>query len=160
MRLGLLAEARLGPFVLRDVPSAFSRERGGILAATEFDGVLGSEVLSRFRVTFDYARSRLVLEPNASLRAGFERDASGLSLVAPQGGGRGLRVFGVVPDSPAAEAGIARSDTILRVDGRSVSAPSLPRVRALLRVSGRTHRLRVLRDGAHRTVTIRLRSLL
>jgi hypothetical protein len=160
LQLGRVAEVRVGPFVLGDVIAAFSREQGGLLAATEFDGILGSEILRRFRVTLDYTRSRLLLEPNASFDDRFEADASGLSLVAPEGGGRGLTVFGVVPGSPAAAAGIAEGDTLATIDGRAVSAASLARVRALLRVPGRTHSLGVLRDGSARTVRIRLESLL
>ena len=160
MLLGRLAEARVGRFVLRGAVAAFSRERSGILAASEFDGVLGSEILRRFRVTFDYSRSRMILEPNADFGAKFEEDASGLSLVAREDGGRGLTVYGVVPGSPAAEAGTAAGDVVEAVDGRPASAATLPRVRALLRVPGRARRLTVRRSGSRRVVTIRLRALL
>ena len=160
MRLGRVTRAQIGPFVFDDVVAAFSRERSGILAATEFDGVVGSEILSRFRVTFDYARSRMALVPNGRLRDRFDADASGLSIVARVDGRSGLAVHGVVPGSPSAEAGIAAGDTIEAVDGRPVTAASLPRVRALLRVPGRTHRVTVRRDASVRTVRIQLRALL
>jgi hypothetical protein len=160
LQLGRVTEARVGPFVMRDVVGAFSRERAGILAVSDFDGVLGSEALRRFRVTFDYSRSQMSLEPNAKLGDRFDADASGLSLVATEDGGRGLRVFGVVPASPAAEAGIAEGDLLVAVDGRAVSAASLPRVRAGFRAQGRTYRLKIHRNGSARTVTLRLRALL
>lgn len=65
-RSGTVARLCLGPWVLRDLPTAFpaaevrSRQAGA-------DGILGGGLLQRFDVIFDYARARLFLKPNGPI---------------------------------------------------------------------------------------------
>jgi Zn-dependent protease with chaperone function len=79
--------------------------------------------------------------------------------------GRGIGVISVVPDSPAARAGIAPNDEILSIDGKSVvqavpgtlvpaSFDRMERTLAILRGAGPEIRLDVSRGGSARTFTI------
>jgi membrane-associated protease RseP (regulator of RpoE activity) len=61
-----------------------------------------------------------------------------------------LTVMDVVPESPAAEAGLARGDVIVAIDGRPATSALLSADRA----PGRTVTLRILRDGTERDVRL------
>jgi len=56
----------VSPFTFRDVPVLFSLQKEGLDEGT--DGLLGGEVLRRFKVIIDYHRSRMILEPNKGLK--------------------------------------------------------------------------------------------
>jgi C-terminal processing protease CtpA/Prc len=109
--------------------------------------MIGGELLARFRLVVDYAHSRILFEPERDLRRRFEYDMSGLILFAE---GPGLNVYVVrfvLPNSPAAEAGLQVGDSISTVDGKAVSQLRISTIAALLSKTGRTHRLEVERDG-------------
>jgi serine protease Do len=69
----------------------------------------------------------------------------------------GVLVSGVVPDGPAARAGVQKGDVILRVNSRLVGSPNqLQEVIQSARV-GQTVALRVYRDGNQRSLSATLR---
>ena len=57
----------LGQFVFHNLPVELSRDRTGLFASSDFDGILGGEMLQRFKVIFDYSRKQVILEPNPQL---------------------------------------------------------------------------------------------
>jgi uncharacterized iron-regulated protein len=70
-------------------------------------------------------------------------------------GGRGLAVAGVWPGGPAAEAGLAKGDVLLAVDGRPLeSAKDIHD--AIKSAPHEPHRYTVLRDGKELIITITL----
>lgn len=146
------------PAIGADAPIA-GLSVGGTLRSTWHEGLLGAEFLSRFDLAFDYPRSRLLLRPRST--APFVFDMSGLFLTA-QGRDLDRIVVGeVLPDSPAAEAGFRPGDAILEIDGKVAGRLRLPAVREALKAGdGRTVELRYPRNGATRSVRLRLRTLL
>ena len=54
-------------------------------------GNIGNEILRRFKVTFDYSRAQMILEPNNAIDQPDEFDMSGLSPLAEESD---LRVYG------------------------------------------------------------------
>jgi len=77
LQIGLGGESRLftarartlelGGLVFQDVPIEFSRDEKGLMASPEFDGILGGQMLRRFKVVFDHARKRIILEPSQQM---------------------------------------------------------------------------------------------
>jgi hypothetical protein len=55
---------RLGRVHLENVSTLFSLATDGLLASEEFEGNIGSDVLRRFKVIFDYSRRVMILEPS------------------------------------------------------------------------------------------------
>ena len=72
------------------------------------------------------------------------------------------RVFAVLPDSPASEAGVTSDDQILTVDGRSANKLTMYSLSEILRRPPGTRIALLLRASTGRTrrVTLTLRELL
>ncbi|HQR16905.1 MAG TPA: hypothetical protein PK948_00970, partial [Gemmatimonadales bacterium] len=91
-------------------------------------GTLGARLLARFTATFDYARRRLILEPNGARPAD---DASGLLLIAEPPDFRTVRILAVQSGTGGAEAGLAPGDTLVDVGGVGAASIGLWKLRSL-----------------------------
>ncbi len=122
---------------LRGIPTEFSLDtKGG--ASQILAGSLGSRLLSRFVVTFDYPHGRLFFAPNINAAKPFDTRTFGLSVISAKDQANTVHVVvvDVAPGSPAATAGVIPMDQIVQVDGQPVSALGLTRIRALLSPEG------------------------
>ena len=152
-----LPELRLGNVAISQVPAGLSEDRGGSISDPSYDGNIGSALLKRFVVTFDYDRQKLYLrriQPQPADVGTFDR--SGLWLNA-QGGG--FTVMDVAENSAGAVAGLQVGEVITAVDGRPAAAGELAEVRRMLRVGPVGHRveLTVRRQESQRTVLLVLK---
>jgi serine protease Do len=69
---------------------------------------------------------------------------------------RGVLISGVVPGSPAERAGIQRGDVIREVNGERAEDRNSLRLRISSMAPGSTVHVKLLRDGAERTVSVTL----
>jgi serine protease Do len=72
---------------------------------------------------------------------------------------KGVAVSDVVKDSPAAKAGLKRSDIIVKVDGRDVDSQFALRLIVSQLMPGTEIKVLVLRDGKERSLQVKLGSL-
>lgn len=156
--LGRLGRATLqiAGFTLPDLITDFSTQTKGAFADPFTAGNIGAGVWKRFAVTFDYSRQLMSLIPNASFTARETYDRSGMFLITQRGK---VLVADVRPGTPAAQAGLVRGDALATADGKDTSALGLAALRDILRgAPGTAVPLTVTaKDGATRTVTLRLR---
>jgi C-terminal processing protease CtpA/Prc len=110
-------------------------------------------------VIFDYSRERLILEPNPHFEEPFEHDMSG-ALLAADGADKTVKVMAVMPESPAAEAGLREGDAIVTIGGERTPDLSLELVKEMFRRPGETYELEVDRGGKAIRTTIVLRRLI
>jgi len=157
--VGRIADLTIGDLHVVRPTAVFSRDTTGVFAGTEEAGLVGGEILRRCRVTFDYAHARLWLEPDALPVGGFDADMSGLFLVGTGEDFHRVTVQSVAAGTPAADAGLAKGDEIVTVDGRDAARLTLDDVRDRLKHEGATCRLRVRRGADERDVTLKLRRL-
>ncbi|MEP6504360.1 MAG: retropepsin-like aspartic protease [Betaproteobacteria bacterium] len=152
-RLALGAVAIAGP-VLR-LPAD---DGGGAMALRHVAGNVGGEILSRFDVTFDYARQRVLLVPNAGHDAPFAVDRSGLWINRR---GDSVIVMAVMAGGPAAAAGLRADDVIAAIDGAPASTLTLDALRRRLRdlPAGTALALQVMRSGESFVADLRLEDL-
>ncbi len=145
---------------LKQIPTDFSLDpKGGASLVTA--GALGSRLLSRFVVTFDYPHGRVFFAPANGARAAFNTWTSGLTLMAardPLGRSR-VVVAQIQPRAPALRAGLSAFDEVLAIDGHRLSLLGLDGARRLLlpRPGARSHVLLVQSTiGTPRRITVAL----
>jgi len=144
---------RFGPAVIPAPVTGWSED----LTRVGDAGTVGAPVLARFRVTFDYTRHRLLLEPTPDAARRTVWNASGM-LVAQVPDGP-VVVARVVPGTPAAEAGITAGDVVVRVGDRPAEGIGLDALRAHFRRPGQRDTLVIARDGVTHTVDLLQRDL-
>lgn len=151
-----LPQISIGPFVFSNVVAGVPDASVGILSNESVAGLIGAGILSRFTVTWDYARKKMSLLPNDTLSEPFETDSSGLHLVAPGPDYRAVIIDSVVSGSPGAAAGLIPGDQIVAING----AGELPlwKVAKILRKPDTTAVLTVKRENRELEVKVRLRS--
>ena len=117
--------ARLDRPIVLYATSGGDKDPIGLTLASGERGVLGANVLRRFRVTLDYPRNELVLEPTPQ-PVGEEDAIAQFGLIGPgivlRATADGVAVRHVVVGSPAARAGIKPVDKVLAIDGSPVSS--------------------------------------
>ncbi len=153
-----LARLTLGDLVVDQPICTLSQDKAGALSQASYDGIIGSEILTRYTVIFDGARRRMIFEPNESAKSLMQFDMSGIMLAG--GGGEGpLKVYRVVDGSPASEAGLAEGDEVLEIDGKPVRGSDRDQARDLFKEDGRERVLKIKRADDVREVTIKLRKM-
>jgi hypothetical protein len=70
--LGPLKAIQLGSFVFEKAPVALSLATQGGTSLSENDGILGGEILRRFKLIIDYSRQRMILERNSSFNEPYD----------------------------------------------------------------------------------------
>jgi membrane-associated protease RseP (regulator of RpoE activity) len=119
------------------------------------DGLLGTGFLRRFKVTFDYSRNQLWLEPNGRPRGPQPFDASGVQVRATDA--HEFAVVDIAANSAAADAGLHVGDLLETVDGRPARDMTLGEIQDALNRAGETCTVQVERDGQTHTARLRLR---
>ena len=108
---------RIGKLKLSGPLVELSEATGGATATGAFAGTIGGDILRRFTVILDYARSHSFFEPNPAFTDPFEPDLSGVILAAQGADLRTVTIHHVVPDSAALRAGVQVGDVISSING-------------------------------------------
>ena len=140
------ATVRLGNVKVSDVLVRMSRQKVGALAANDIGGDVGSGLLRRFTVTFDYGRHAMYLQPRSGATPGAGSfDKSGLTLASQKAD---VVIVSIIPKSPAATAGLQKGDVIMKVDGKLILPTGLSTLRDQFTLSSAgTHLSLVVRRG-------------
>lgn len=124
-------------------------------------GLIGNQILDRFHLIIDYAKSKLYLKPNKNFNKKISYDKSGLMIISGGSKLKSYYVANVTPDSPADEIGIQPNDQILSVNGISVVFLSLNKIQKILqKEDGKRIKLKLKRGKKKIKVYFQLRSLI
>jgi predicted aspartyl protease len=152
-----LAAFQLGPVEVEHVAAGLSQAKGGSFSDPNYDGNVGSGLLKRFVVTFDYAHQLMYLKRIAPPPPDIGTfDRSGLWINAEDGG---YAVTDVAQGGPGAAAGIVVGDVITAIDQIPSATDQLAEARQRLRdlPAGTRVALTIRRGGETRRVTLILR---
>ena len=158
--MGRLTSLQIGEFVVERPVVQFNTATKGIEASSRFDGIIGADLLSRFIVTLDYQKKKMILEKGARFEQPFEYDMSGLYVITAGDRNDVFKVENVVKDSPAAKAGVENGDILVSVDSKPASSFTLETLKLHLREEGRVAALQVKRAGKTMNFSFRLERLI
>lgn len=143
---------------VRGIVARLSLQKAGDFNTSALAGSIGTGILKRFDVIFDYPGHRMLLQQEPSRDVPDEADRSGLWLGR---NGSGFEVFDVVPNSPAARSGIKKGDIVTAIDGVPTKRLNLFATREELKAPGKKADSFTIDDGSHsKVVTIALRDLI
>lgn len=121
-KLGRCDALRLGSFEMEGVIAGYPEPEALGLSQTGevWYGNIGAQVISRFRVLFDYPHRRVYIRKTSELNREFDYNVSGLEFLS-QGTDYDTYIISYVrPDSPAEDAGLRVNDEILGLNGLPV----------------------------------------
>lgn len=147
--IGRIDNLRLGGANIKNMVVRFL-DGDSNMVAVGADGNLGNGVLNRFVVTFDYARSRMLLKPNDAIDDPFPYSTSGMALDRKIGDDGSIGIRRIYDDAPAARAGLKVGDRIIAVNSQPVADLGIDAIRDLFRQS----------PGTRMTLQIRHKDLL
>lgn len=160
MKAGRIAFLRIGPFTFKHPIAVFALNGAGVLDNPQVDGIIGTGVLERFCVAYDYSRSRIFLAPEIPVDRELGGDASGLRLVTAPPDFHRFKVQGIADRSPAAEVDIKPGDTLIAIDGKRGADLTLSQIREMLQMPDRQYTLSIEREQRGLTVRLKTRRLL
>lgn len=119
------------------------------------NGTVGSEILRRFDIIFDYPNNRMLLKRNSDFKDDFYLDMSGIEVETPYLGLKIYTIFSVYKNSPADNAGIMVGDQILKINRRSTTNLELNDILLILhKKEGKKIKLKLSRNGIEFETTI------
>jgi hypothetical protein len=152
---GRLRSMNIGPYEWDDPIVSVAHATEGAFASEDFAGNIGNRILERFRVTFDYERRHVYLEPGRRYQ---ERDHLTRCGVLLSREGQDVRVANVLFGSPADRGGLRAGDQVLQLAGQPIAKWDLPQVSALLDdgTPGEKVVFRVQRGGKEHQLKVKL----
>src|ERR1041385_1210057 len=101
-------------------------------SSRHYDGLLGGQILRRFKLVVDLSRRRIAFQSNGSLNDPFEADMSGLELVADGDALATYVIDDLEPNTPAIEAVIKGGETLLAIDNNPATNFSVEEIRRIV----------------------------
>jgi hypothetical protein len=158
--IGRVRSIQLGPFTIENPTLSLAQDTEGSRGSEENDGIVGGEVLRRFKVVIDYSRSRMLLEPTSSVSQPYEVGMTGINFGSNQEDCKVQRIESVNPNSPATEAGLQPGDIITAIDGRAAGDIPSNELEQMFKQNGRELNLTIKRDSEILQKKLKLRRLI
>ncbi len=148
--LGRSSKLALKDIELESVTTAFpdSSSIATVKGQGQRNGSLGSEILRRFHITFDYSRNRMILRPNRNFREEFNYNMSGIELSTPVPGTAIYLISNIENNSPVSGLKIQENDQIVSINNKNINKFTIHDIYELFRSKeGRKIELRLRRNG-------------
>lgn len=142
-------------FSFKDMPVGLSHAKHGIQNHKKVQGIIGSGVLSRFNIVYNYSQKKMYWEKAKSYADPFTTNSSGLELQLSKDKSKVL-VHKVFENSPASEAGIEVESELEMVNDKMATEIGLAELRNIFAQDGKTVTITI---GGER-MNLKLRSLL
>jgi predicted aspartyl protease len=156
-----LPSVRLGSIELKDqAVRAQQKSDAGSFSSEDFGGILGSDILQQFEITFDLRTNTVFLRPDSQYKRDPYRYVTiGIQIAKNDQGA--VQVMSVWKNSPAANAGIQAGDLIKAVDGQTIDSLALEQVSSKLHAKeGTAIKLAIERNADRSTIVVQTRPLL
>jgi predicted metalloprotease with PDZ domain len=149
----------IGPFEWKDPLVVLSQATTGGLASEDYAGNIGNQILERFKITFDYDRRVIYLEPGELYPQRDRFSMAGFQLAKL---GEHYEAMQVLPGSAADKAGLEPGDRVLTMDRKPITAYDPENLRRAFEDGkpGEKHTLEIERGKKKKKLTLTLAELL
>jgi membrane-associated protease RseP (regulator of RpoE activity) len=149
----------IGPYEWKAPLVVLSQATTGGLASEDYAGNIGNQILERFKVTFDYDRRVIYLEPGELYPQRDRFSMAGFQLAKLDDRYEAMQVL---PGSAAAKAGLQPGDRVLAIDKQPVTSWDPEKLRQLFEngKAGEKHSIEVERGKKKKKLTLTLAELL
>ena len=156
MQLTTLKNFSIGPFRFHQIPTYVFDDSYDVTNYPQLGGLIGNDLLRRFNLILNYARSEIYLMPNGAFDQPFDYSYNGVTIALV--GGK-IVVTDVMKDSPAEKAGFREGDVVLEVNGDA--RQDIQAYQNLLRTIGPRVRVLVRREeGEVAELSLKVKSIL
>jgi hypothetical protein len=149
-KIGRINSFSLGKYELQNLPASYPDEESikAALNLANRNGNLGSDILKRFTVIFDYPHERMILVPNSKYKEPFYYNLTGFEISTPLPGANLYVVSHVINDSPAEHSGLLPGDQLVYINGRDCKQLALDELLKMFDSKpGRKVRMKLRRDS-------------
>ena len=154
MELTVIKEVKVGPYRFRNVPVHIFEDEYNVTNYPYMGGLIGNDILRRFNVILNYAKSDIYITPNSHYPEPFDYSYSGVELYLINGQ---ILVGDVAKGSPAEAAGLKEGDQVLAVN-RNFSQ-NLNQYKILLQSPNERVKIIYRRDGVINDVEFKVKSI-
>lgn len=155
MRLTVVREVKLGPYRFHQVPTYLYQDDNNVTSYPFTGGLIGSDILRRFNVVFNYPQREIYLQPNSHFTDQFDYAYSGLGIYYVNGK---ITVADVIQNSPAEKCGFRVGDEIISV-GNNFSH-NIQEYKNILQTSNEHIKIIIKRDNGLYDLILKTRSIL
>ncbi|MGB3088497.1 MAG: PDZ domain-containing protein [Chitinophagaceae bacterium] len=149
-----MREVKLGPYRFRSVPVYIFDDENNVTSYPYMGGLIGNDILRRFNVILNYARSDIYITPNTHYGDSFDYSYSGVELYFLQG----LIIVGdVAKGSPAEAAGIKEGDEVIAINNNF--SQNLNQYKITLQAPNEKVKLILRRDNLMLEIEFKVRSI-
>jgi len=122
-----------GDFCLKNAIVSFpdSATINGIVSNSKRDGTVGSQLLSRFNLYFDYKQKKFYFKPNSNFKGPFSYNVAGIEIIQYSPVIPVIEVMDVWANSPAAHAGVKKEDQLVEINGTRAFQMSIGEIRKI-----------------------------
>ena len=155
MELLVIKEVKLGPYRFRNVPVHIFDDVNNVSSYPYMGGLIGNDILRRFNVILNYAKSDIYITPNSHFTEPFDYSYSGVELYLIDGL---ILVGDVAKGSPAETAGLKEGDQVLAVN-RNFSQ-NLNQYKIAMQTPNERIKIIYRRNGVINEVEFKIKSIL
>lgn len=158
--VGRISSLKIGNYEMKNVVTNFPDFKDVAAKTNRKDrnGNIGSGILKRFNITYDYANKAIYFKKNSFFDSKFEHDMTGIELFVTSDLTQRLLVSRIEEGSPAELAGVKPNDEIISINFKRIDAYTLEEINNLFRNSdGQTIILELYRKDGFTVKLLRLK---
>ena len=148
---------KLGDDIIDNPIISFSKDTLGAFSKTNYDGLLGNEILDRYNYAIDYRNQKLYLTKNSKSKKPFKSTLTGFYAMKTK---NNAIVMSIYYQSDAYKNGIQLGDTIISINDKMVQNLTDKKFYDELTGEGKKVKLTVLRGNKQSDFTFELKHLL